>query len=759
MKYLDARKRLLFATAAVKYVKLVSKTQIVTKEELKLFLDTTLTYIYGDEYTITNEDRMVIENYVTAKTFGGNETTSMGDRVELATKWYSYLIHKGTIDINDKNYLEISNKIRLKIYEEIKNEYYSNLIVSMCQRLGSINQLSLNDYVKFKESYPTYCEIVSGMMEDNHVSLKATNSYMLKIVSGITSMSKAELYIENLTMLELHINDIITNSNSLELKGGTADYIELKENDIVGSEVNLESPIADEMKVDEIIYPQPSLLLGSNSNIEWLRISDVIQNGCYAELKTEGAPEPPVPSDYQAVSYIYTTTNGSYINTNYLPKTNSKFKFKINSPSTITSEQDPFAQGHSYNRFMLSVQNSGGTMYCRYHACNTTSVQVAYLENYKDRQIEFECGNGYFIADGKNYYAASYSTTTVGNLLYQSSHMTSERYGNYIYLFGNYNSTYGTKIQRFDIINKTFTTLTAELPRNTYNIASAIYENKIYLFGGANSGNIICIFNADTETIETLSTSLTYSVETPGCAIVGSIIYLFGGSSNQNRIQKFDVLTNTVTVCTTTMPYAGFSISGEAFGTDIYLFGGTTNWSTNYSSILKFDTLTETITTLSTTLPSGRSATCSCLINNYIYIIGGYVGNTGRINDVLQFNPLTSSISKVTTMPTTMTDSTCCVVNDEAYIFGGMSLSQYYYLETLSKLTTIAQINIVLFNDGSTSNYTYKGRMYYFDIYEDEQLIKKLIPCRRIADDKVGFYDEVNEEFLTGNGFIAGPDV
>ena len=52
-----------------------------------------------------------------------------------------------------------------------------------------------------------------------------------------------------------------------------------------------------------------------------------------------------------------------------------------------------------------------------------------------------------------------------------------------------------------------------------------------------------------------------------------------------------------------------------------------------------------------------------------------------------------------------------------------------------------------------------KGRIYYLRIYEDGELKVNFIPCRRLEDDMVGFYDTVSQAFRSNGNYTAGPDV
>lgn len=69
-----------------------------------------------------------------------------------------------------------------------------------------------------------------------------------------------------------------------------------------------------------------------------------------------------------------------------------------------------------------------------------------------------------------------------------------------------------------------------------------------------------------------------------------------------------------------------------------------------------------------------------------------------------------------------------------------------------------------------TNRYPFYGNMYTLRIYRPNlsdqkctiNLVAKYVPCYRISDNKVGFYDVVNEKFWTSAGsgnFVAGPNI
>ena len=64
------------------------------------------------------------------------------------------------------------------------------------------------------------------------------------------------------------------------------------------------------------------------------------------------------------------------------------------------------------------------------------------------------------------------------------------------------------------------------------------------------------------------------------------------------------------------------------------------------------------------------------------------------------------------------------------------------------------------------SNYNdlrrFKGRLYYFKIYDNGTLVRDYVPVKRISDGAIGLYDKVNKLFYGNDGtdsFGAGPEV
>ena len=62
----------------------------------------------------------------------------------------------------------------------------------------------------------------------------------------------------------------------------------------------------------------------------------------------------------------------------------------------------------------------------------------------------------------------------------------------------------------------------------------------------------------------------------------------------------------------------------------------------------------------------------------------------------------------------------------------------------------------------TTDNRRFKGRIYYFKIWNNNILIRDFIPALRNSDNVTGLYDLVNNEFYINAGtgtFITGPKI
>lgn len=76
------------------------------------------------------------------------------------------------------------------------------------------------------------------------------------------------------------------------------------------------------------------------------------------------------------------------------------------------------------------------------------------------------------------------------------------------------------------------------------------------------------------------------------------------------------------------------------------------------------------------------------------------------------------------------------------------------YTKTITNSDFIGDRPLVLFakdNDGTIDGYT-SYKLYSCKIYDDDELVRDFIPCKRNSDNKLGLYDRVNGVFYINNG-------
>jgi hypothetical protein len=66
--------------------------------------------------------------------------------------------------------------------------------------------------------------------------------------------------------------------------------------------------------------------------------------------------------------------------------------------------------------------------------------------------------------------------------------------------------------------------------------------------------------------------------------------------------------------------------------------------------------------------------------------------------------------------------------------------------------------NVTLFSQERQES---TGKLYYCKLYDNDVLVRNLIPCYRKSDNAIGMYDTINKVFYTNSGsetFLKGND-
>lgn len=209
----------------------------------------------------------------------------------------------------------------------------------------------------------------------------------------------------------------------------------------------------------------------------------------------------------------------------------------------------------------------------------------------KDHNIYYGC------AESASVYMYDTVNDAHGTLVSSTSHiMRNARAaidGDYIYIFGgNYSTTYKSRADRVDIVNKTSTRLN--------NIPLSMYNHSV-----VNGGN--------------------------------GYIYLFGGMDNPTAAYKYSIAANSFTeIAKTTVN----SYGAMHCRIDNYIYLINTAATLGYKSIQAYDVLTDTYIGVGNTENARRYGICG-VVDDVIYMIGGgadsALQSTGDSMSILKF--------------------------------------------------------------------------------------------------------------------------
>lgn len=206
--------------------------------------------------------------------------------------------------------------------------------------------------------------------------------------------------------------------------------------------------------------------------------------------------------------------------------------------------------------------------------------------------------------------------------------------GSYIYIIGGYStddvSNWDT-IYRYDPSTDSYTAMTATLPTAKHWHCAAVYNNKIYIFGGYNN------------------------------------------SSYLDECHEYDPSTDTITAKTSMPTARGIMDCGAISTGKIYVIGGFNPSVLNEEKTNEeYDVATDTWTT-KTSLSSGRYEHSISVLSDKLYIMGGYYG--GGLNTTLEYDPSTDTYLEKAKLPTSRYFGASDTDGTNIYLIGGNGLS------------------------------------------------------------------------------------
>ncbi len=223
------------------------------------------------------------------------------------------------------------------------------------------------------------------------------------------------------------------------------------------------------------------------------------------------------------------------------------------------------------------------------------------------------------------------------------------------------------------------------LPVPRADAASAVYNGKLYVFGGYYQGPN----DAKNETYEydPLSNSWTRKADAPtarwgGVAVeYEGKIYVFGGTAYISDIdvtEVYDPATDTWTAKDNPSP-SGFNygVMGARYGDKIHLF--------RHGMHYEYDPATDTYT-WKPSMPTPRTFGTCAVVNDEIYVIGGqHYGGSPEIgmlpnNETEAYDPIANTWTTKAPMPISKFGSERggCVINGKIYVTHGRNWTAYF---------------------------------------------------------------------------------
>ena len=223
------------------------------------------------------------------------------------------------------------------------------------------------------------------------------------------------------------------------------------------------------------------------------------------------------------------------------------------------------------------------------------------------------------------------------------------------------------------------TKTTMPTPRRGFGMA--VYQNKIFTFGGAgetntNTGIVNEVYDPATDTWETKQSMLEprYGVE---ANVVGDEIYVIGAWTPGPLTTQVYNVANDSWYAKKPIPYPTLYYSSAVSGGKIYIIGGSGN-KTGGSSIQIYDPVNDSWSMgapMSNSIKNAAAAaTTGANASRRIYLIGGEAykpGKTFVLNSVQVYNPENDTWTLGAPMPTARGYFAVAVVNERIYAIGG----------------------------------------------------------------------------------------
>ena len=239
---------------------------------------------------------------------------------------------------------------------------------------------------------------------------------------------------------------------------------------------------------------------------------------------------------------------------------------------------------------------------------------------------------------------------------------------------------------------------TTDLPANRWESAAVVSNGRIYLTGGAASGDYgtNTVYRGDISSDGTITSWATYTMNLSrtrhGAVVCNNYLYVIGGldeDRNCTDTVAFAQISSSGTLgtwqTTTALPALRYSLSATVWNNRIYITGGNDEYNvptnTIYIATPGSDGKITSWTTSATTLPAKRSNHVAIAYNSWLYIIGGGTADGGSTNGSstniyktqINTDGTISSFSSATDLLAKRARHGAFISGEKMYIMGGWS--------------------------------------------------------------------------------------
>lgn len=246
--------------------------------------------------------------------------------------------------------------------------------------------------------------------------------------------------------------------------------------------------------------------------------------------------------------------------------------------------------------------------------------------------------------------------------------ITSVIVNNDIYVSNGYTANGDANyIEKYNITNNSWSVLNSTLVPKRF-ASSETYNNKIYILNGWGNINVE-ILDLAANTVTNGATNPFYAGNL-GSAIYNGKIYVFGGSglngastsTFSNKFQYYDIASNTWNSLPD-MPTAK-ETKGKIVDNKLYVIGGYNGTNSNLIDVYNLNT---NLWTHQYTMPVGVSGHSLAVSNDKIFIVGDYNNQTF----LAYFDTTTNQLHQLSSNMNPRRHSAAEIYNNKLYIIGG----------------------------------------------------------------------------------------